>query len=49
LNRSELLEIEAKVRSGVAPTNLTVDEWTPETAKLLLAVATVVLAVEMGL
>ncbi len=50
LNRSPLLEqVEAKVRAGVAPTNLNVSDWTPDTAKLLLAVATVVLAVEMDI
>lgn len=50
LNRSPLLEqVEAKVRSGVAPTELKVSEWSPQTAQLMLAVSTVVLAVELGI
>jgi len=50
LNRSELLEqVEAKVREGVAPTELKVNEWSPQTAQLMLAVATVVLAVELDI
>ena len=50
LNRSELLEqLEAEIRSGNAPTELKVSEWSPQTAQLLLAISTVVLAVELGI
>jgi hypothetical protein len=47
LPKPELQQIEERLKRGVKPTTLSVSEWTPDTASLMLAIATVALAVEL--
>jgi hypothetical protein len=44
-----LAQLESHATRGNLPETLCVDAWTPEAARLMLAIATVVLAVELSL